>query len=297
MENSLIRHRLYANDVFDRPEELNPKGLNRVVYLAVEGVNTEPQYFEHLNRHMMQNENTVFRIEVLERMNSDGHSAPEHVIELLNEYMELRDGEVIPKDWMSQLEERYSKEVIIRLLRTPDDVPNEIKTAISTELLADGIDLRYRRYLKGIDKNDDDIIAAVVDRDGGGKGRRTRESLEVCVAKCEQKGYELYLTNPCFEFWLLLHLCDVKTEYAERLAELKENAKVSNKHTVVSREVSIRAKHSKDISKKVFEKEYLHRILQAVGHSRKFATELPDILDNLGTNLPVLLCMLGFGSD
>jgi len=58
--------------------------------------------------------------------------------------------------------------------------------------------------------------------------------------------------------------------------------------------VSQRAHHTKSIGRKKFFDEYLPKIPHAIECAKGFATELTDILDNIGTNLPELLNELGF---
>jgi hypothetical protein len=49
---------------------------------------------------------------------------------------------------------------------------------------------------------------------------------------CRQKGYQLAISNPCFEIWLLLHLrsLDEYTENAKR--EFRENSKIGNRNRI-----------------------------------------------------------------
>ena len=293
MDSSLVKYRLQSN-VFVRMEENNPEKPKRVVFLSVEGAVTEVQYFKHLGEHIIKNNDTVLHVEVLQRKRNDGHSSPEHVIELLNEYMEVRDKE-LPELWMKRLKNDYSQEVIAQLITKDLDADlSKTEHEICDALLIAGIDLQYRKFLKGISSTDDrDIVAAIIDRDGG-EGGRSRKIIESCITESSHKGYRLFLTNPCFEFWLLLHLCDVEVEYADKQADLLKNETVSNQHTYVSREVSNRAGHAKNINKKKFCDYYLPNILRAIEGAKTFATELLDILDNVGTNLPDLLHELGY---
>ena len=112
------------------------------------------------------------------------------------------------------------------------------------------------------------------------------------------EGTQTEVTNPCFEFWLLLHLCDVKNEYAGHEDELLKNERESNRHTYVSGEVSRLAQHGKRIPVNKFDDYYLPNIPLAIERAVKdFATEFPDILDYLGTNLSELLHELGFSEN
>ena len=156
-------------------------------------------------------------------------------------------------------------------------------------MLKIGIDIEYRRYLQSFD-NETDYFAVVIDRDCG---NHDRQQLEECIRFCATKNYGLFLTNPCFEFWLLLHLCDVEKEFtAEEKEELLKNAVISNRHTKTSFEVSKRANHRKKINFRKFEKYYYPNINRAIQCAMNFATEFPELLDNLGSNLPKLFMEL-----
>ena len=174
-------------------------------------------------------------------------------------------------------------------LKNDDGLSSETRTAISEALVRIGIDLEYRRYLQTFDK-ETDYFAVVLDRDCG---NHSRTLMEECHRLCEENGYGCFVTNPCFEFWLLLHLCDVKEEYPqEQLDAFRANPKISSHHTVVSREVSIRAHHGKHIGSTQFEKYYFPHIPDALAHVGQFKTSYPDLLDYLGSNLPQLFSVL-----
>lgn len=104
-----------------------------------------------------------------------------------------------------------------------------------------------------------------------------------CIRYCKEKKYSCYITNPCFEFWLLLHLSDVKKEYAEKLKDISENKKVSGNHTFVSREVSLKAHHGK--SGINFKKNYLPYIDAAIERAKGFASEEQELVEHLGCNI------------
>ena len=80
------------------------------------------------------------------------------------------------------------------------------------------------------------------------------------------KKYTCYIANPCFEFWLLLHLSDVNNEYADKLEEIRENKKVSNNHTFVSKVLSSKAHHGKNNIN--FKKNYLPNIDIAIARAK-----------------------------
>lgn len=139
-----------------------------------------------------------------------------------------------------------------------------------------------------------DYFAVVLDRDCGS---HSKQLMQECLDECNQHNYGCFVTNPCFEFWLLLHLCDVKSEFSpEELESLYSNPTISKKHTKVSYEVSKRAHHTKTISSTKFKNLYYPNISQAIKNAESFSTDFPDLFDNLGSNLPKLLNILGFQS-
>jgi hypothetical protein len=111
--NLISKYRLHSN-AFERPEEDNPHDPKNLIILSVEGANTERQYFEHLSKHIERGGSTVFCIEVLRRKQDDGHSSPEYVIELLNEYIDVLNNDPLPEPWMERFANKYSFEVYMR---------------------------------------------------------------------------------------------------------------------------------------------------------------------------------------
>ena len=96
----------------------------------------------------------------------------------------------------------------------------EERKQFSGDLLKIGIDIEYRRYLQSF-RQDMDYFAVVLDRDCGS---HSKQLMQECLDECNQHNYGCFVTNPCFEFWLLLHLCDVKSEFSpEELESLYSN--------------------------------------------------------------------------
>ncbi len=287
METMTSKFRLQSS-AFVRVDESDKIPPKRMIILSVEGDQTERRYFEHLNSYL---DNTLIKIEVLRHRRGEGYSDPQYVIELLNEYMGLREGDLLPSDLPDSFVQKYSKDFISKYLEGGETLaPAEFKS-FKEDLFVVGIDIEYRKYLTTF-TNEGDFFGIVIDRDCG---NHSRELMEKCIEICREKGYNCYVSNPCFEFWLLLHLCNVKAEFSEdQLKELLLNKKVSNAHTVTSFEVSKRACHKKDINKSIFDKKYYPNIASALAQADEFASSFPDLLDCLGTNIPSLLGILGY---
>lgn len=285
---SLTSQYRLRSSAFVRTEENNKVDPKRIVFLSVEGARTEKDYFTHLNASL---DSSLIHIEVLQHRRGDGYVAPTYVVELLQEYLSVRQGELIPPDVINVVTKRYSKDTIQAYLEQPETLKKAERAAIQRDLMMCGIDIEYRRYLQKYD-TDTDIFGVVLDRDSGS---HTREDMEAIIKYCHEKEYGCYVSNPCFEFWLLLHLCDVMVEYTEEeKALLHSNSVISATHTYTSNEVSKRAHHSKHISAKIFHQKYFPFIETAVERSEAFATKFPELLDQLGTNIPDLLKVIGF---
>ncbi len=289
MATKASRFRLRSS-AFERPEENMQIEPKKAIFLSVEGDETERNYFEHLQSYIETTKyNSIIHIEVLRHKRGDGYSSPEYVIELLNEYMNIRNGELIPEQLPKDFTNMYSPNTVKQYLETPLSFSKSERNKMNGELLKLGIDLEYRRYLQLFD-HENDYFAVVLDRDCGSHSRKL---MEECIKICKEKDYGCYISNPCFEFWLLLHLCNVKTELAD-LNKLLENKKLTNYHTYISNEISKRANHGKRISINTFLTVYLRQIPQAIKNSKDFALDLNEILDHLGSNLSELFLNFGY---
>ncbi len=122
----------------------------------------------------------------------------------------------------------------------------------------------------------------VIDRKTGKKGL-----LEI-IPLCQKEGYSIALTNPLFEFWLLLHLVDI-TGYDNKT--LFDNEKVSSKKRYIEKELSriLNGKYSK--KKNQFNRDIvsLDNIKRAIEQEELFENELTQIMDTLGGNVSSLI--------
>lgn len=143
----------------------NARPKEKIIVLAYEGNNTEPQYFEAIKEHNRFNDDLIYLVS-LRRSKTDTNSAPRHVFNKLK---------------------RESKD--------------EYNFASSDELWM------------------------IIDRDRW-------PNIQQIFTFCQDEGnFYLALSNPCFEFWLLLHLKDIKDFTENELKLIFRNRKVSSKKT------------------------------------------------------------------
>lgn len=275
-----------SRGLFDREEE-ETEDVKRMVFLSVEGVRSEPSYFRHFNRLLRESGRKDVQIHVLKHRN-DGLSSPADVYGLLEECHNLKaDDRLLPEDVVSKLKERFTEEEIAGLVEGTSTLSVERRQEFFGMLLKMGINLSYRKFLKESNASDGDVFAVVIDRD---QGSHSREDLSEIIQKCEEKSFLCCLTNPCFEFWLLLHLVGVDALLEpEEYARILRNEKPSKLHTYVSKRVSNLAGHAKKIPWSKFETHYKPNLDKALEAAKSFAGTEEELLDRVGTMMPALV--------
>lgn len=277
------KFRLSAN-VYERENDEEKENVQKIIFLSVEGNNTEKEYFEGISKYRtLLGITSRVNVEVLKRRKRDTNSAPQQVVELLEEYLRLReigDGdEDLIKEIPKEFVERYGLDFIRNYLKEPNSVPKQERNAFNTELLKIGYNASYRKYLRKYNHQLDEF-AVLIDRD---LQTHSEINMEDIISYCKEKHYNCYIANPCFEFWLLLHFSDVKTEYSKDLDKIRENAKVSKNHTYVSKELSNKVHHGKKGIH--FEKNYLSHVDTAIARAKDFSSDETELIHNIGCNI------------
>ncbi len=292
--------RLKSNTLFSRVEEEKQEKPFRIVFLSVEGNKTEEQYFTFVEKYRNKlGIKSSVHIHSLRRANNDNLSAPENVFELLEEYIDLRNADYLPERMRAVIPSEYSYDFIVDYVRGNYNVKDNRIIQFEQFLNSTGIDLEYDFFLKEY-TGKDDIFGVVIDRDYKSHSVKQMKNL---VQQCIDKGYKCFVTNPLFEFWLLMHLTDIKRSYGNDLSDFLINNSVSNHHTFTSEKVSKIAGHAKMIYEKTFVEHYLPNIDYAINQAKTyFSTDLfeligkPDNSDTkkgvLGSNIPELFDLL-----
>lgn len=278
-----IPHRLNAGNRFERPET---QSIKRVVFLSVEGEVTERRYFEFVRESRETlGIKSVVEIHVLRR--GDSSSSPEKVVELLENYLEVRNN----NDFLAEVDKlelkHYDKEFIHKYLEAPDTIDVKEKRQFEGFLKEDQLDLTYLLFLnkfKGSDNGENDVFGIVIDRDAG---NHSPENMARIFDECDEKGYRCFLTNPRFEFWLLLHVADVKSEYPDELEKMLDfNDETVDKHLLE------KTGGGKKIQRKTFDTYFLPNIDTAIERANGLCTSRNKLLDQLGSTLGELFELL-----
>ncbi|MCM1558931.1 MAG: RloB family protein, partial [Butyrivibrio sp.] len=130
-----------------------------------------------------------------------------------------------------------------------------------------------------------DKICLIVDRDkksflANPENDQYGYVLETCLAK----GFGFYVSNPCFEFWLLLHFDEVFDLDKEKLLE---NPQVTAKRRYTEHELR---KLMPGYSKGRYKADTLiKQVKMAIKNEEKFCEELEGLKERLGTNVGLLI--------
>lgn len=134
-------------------------------------------------------------------------------------------------------------------------------------------------YAEGFDK-----ICFIVDRD---KKSFTRNQYEKVLEQCQKQGFGFYLTNPCFEFWLLMHFDDVTELDTEQLSE---NPSVTARRKYTEQELR---KRICGYQKSKYDAAALVRNIDtAIRNEKKFCENTRELEYTIGSNVGLLICEL-----
>lgn len=243
-------------------------------------------YFNFIEKYRVQlGIDAIVHIEILKRY--DTNSDPENVLELLEEYVQFRENKMFEMEIDSLSLKNYSTEFIRTYLESPSSLSPKECNKFQAVLQAEQIDLLYLDFLSKY-HGEDDAFGIVIDRDCGS---HSVEQMNRVVRKCKEKNYLCYITNPCIEFWQLLHVSDVASEYSESLEDILSNKLDEKKNSFVSNLLYEKTGQRKAIQTKTFEKFYLPNIDLAIERAKGFAPS-DQLLEKIGSNLWELIELL-----
>lgn len=190
------------SSMFSRSDDNLEISPVRVVFLSVEG-KTESCYLQAVNKHRRElGIRSVVQLEILQK--NDTNSSVAGISALLEEYMEVRQEGVIPEKVKSELTDKFTDEFVEAYVNQSDVLEDNDREVFQQFLQQARLDIAYRKYLSKF-QGEDDYFGVVVDRDCQS---HTPKQMKDLIDLCNHKGYQCFLTNPCFDFWLLLHLHD-----------------------------------------------------------------------------------------
>jgi len=297
-----------------RTKKLHDSEVKKKYLLVYEGEQTELQYFEGINSNRKALEiNPLIELKpILRSFDEKGWSNPKKLLDRLLEYKkELMNDVFSIKSLITKILDFLNLDGIISTVAIRDKIINYLKNEKDIVDFNDEVDIedvlisvkdclveitdissiipKLKSYIKSqnilFDK-EIDRICLIVDRDKESFiSTPKNDQYGYVVKKCKENGIEFYITNPCFEFWLLLHFDEVCSVDKKSLLE---NPKVNSKIRYVEAELKkLVSGYRKNDIKFEF---YLDRIENAIINQKNFCENVDDLKDNIGSNLASLIC-------
>ena len=128
-----------------------------------------------------------------------------------------------------------------------------------------------------------DGIILIVDRD---RKSFTEEQYDSVLSDCMRYHVHLFVTNPCIEFWFLLHFSDCKGIEKQLLNNgINEKGQTFAYQQLKLVDPSYSKKH-------VDAQQYLRLYNTALKHSKRFPSDLKKLKNEIGTNIPELKSLI-----
>ena len=270
------------------------RDIFRRVFVACEGHRSEIDYMHELLR---QSEVLGLRgrveVIILDRYETDsGISDPLRVIRMTEDHMRyLAEGECSVEMFLSMVRAsagESGRNAVKRLYNDPKFKEMCIENRIANITEATEYAMEFMSELGfeiGLEFDDQmydpntDAVCIIIDRDVGKE--RPREKYLKFIDSCNQKRFELFVTNPKFEFWILMHLEDVQDE-------LKAISGDRNPSAATDRVLESKGLVKGDID---FQK-IVSSLDTAMVNSREYLLPLEELESKVGTNLPEFISLL-----
>ncbi len=223
--------------------------------------------------------------------NESGRISYETILNWIMEYFEdekyIVNNRTLAKSMWNTLNWICDEKLNVSLNETADN-PNEVCSTIFQYL---NEEKEFENLIVDIEKivkygnftyeKDIDKICFIVDRDWQSF---SCEQYDYVVSQCEQKNYGLFITNPCFEFWLLLHFSDVTQLDKEKLLL---NQSVTSKYVYTEYELR---KHIKGFKKSKYDASaFVRNIDTAIKNEKNFCEDLKTLKNCVGSNIGILI--------
>ncbi len=134
-----------------------------------------------------------------------------------------------------------------------------------------------------------DEVCLIVDRD---KNSFTEDQYDTMIENCKNNNYKLFVSNPCFEFWLLLHFNEVFEIDKEKLSQNEKvsyNTDKENNEEINYSEFKLREILNDFRKTNICFYKLEDNVLAAIENSKRFETDLIKLEDSIGSNIGLFL--------
>lgn len=313
---------------YGRRSQEQKRYFRKKFLLVCEGLETEVQYFEGISRHRTELAiHSLVDVQIVERLYSEEkHSHPKSLLKDLQKTLDAdKEGTITLESVADRIialcretwerenadlkEIRHWNEIFLKRLHdfcecegiNPKDsfdhttlknfLDNIIEIASSSfgtyflkECLSDLIEEKSILYDKEID-----TIALIVDRDAHSW---KKENFNAFHLECRRLGYELVVTNPCIEFWFLLHFSKADHIDMEKMLANKKLSSSKSAMTYAESELRkvLKTQYGTSYNKSKIPLELLvNHIDTAITNVSFWSEDIQNLENHLGSGIGLLI--------
>lgn len=271
------------NPFLERQNKSETKLPKTQFIIFSEGVETEKLYFESLSRSERKRENII--IKYLDRWKENsGRSNQLSVVNDVIEYVDnVRAEKKLDSKKLTNLFNKLVENLKIEELPIITDQLNKLHEEFPSLFNSkESIQSQLYSYLTISEFDSEyDKIFIILDRDCHSF---TEEQYSEVLQKSEDNHLNLGITNPCFEFFLLLHFEDISALDSKLLKENKNDGKKTYAATQLNNYLIQNT--GKSFKKNKYDTDYfINNFEIAIKQSKCFETENEKLRDYIGTSV------------
>lgn len=302
----------------ERTKVLKSDEVKKKYFLVFEGSDTEVIYFDMVNSMKAEIglNSLIELVPIIRSFSEEGWSNPKKILDriikdleeddsgkisietFLNWIMDyLRETDSIANDrrvrntiWemMKQVCENEFEKILEDKVKNVEIIGNKILEKIEENYLIENLVSKLSdiiehggwSYEKGFDE-----ICLIVDRDKESFiSKPGNDQYKYVLDRCLENGFRFCVTNPCFEFWLLMH--------SDKVLELDKDKLLNNS------KVTSKRRYAEDELRKIYSgykkssyhaEEFVKNIDIAIKNEKEFCEDIQRLKDSIGSNIGILI--------
>lgn len=308
----------------ERTKVLKTDEANRKYFLVYEGSDTEVIYFDAIQtlREIIGISPLIELVPIIRSFSEEGWSNPKKILDrIIKNLQESKENNISYESLLNRVMDYLFETQIIatskvlardiwktmqricteQLMKSMTDVVEDVEG--TSKILMDALKREYEvinvvEDISEIIKNGGltyeegfDQICLIVDRDKKSfLSKPQNNQYQYVLNKCREMGFLFCVTNPCFEFWLLLHFDEVFELDKEKLLE---NPKITAKRRYAEDELhKIYPKYKKNS----YDAEMLIKdVDKAIENEKQFCEDIEALEYSVGSNIGKLIERMKLG--
>ncbi len=298
----------------ERTRVLHSDEVKKKFYLVYEGKKTEALYFRAIieSKDDLKINPIIEVIPVIRSYSEEGWSNPKKILDrIIKNIEEIKSGDIsyetilnwimdyfqdcgiiandgrIARGYWTTLKQICENSLCVSLedrVNNSQEVCGRIISMLMEELELERIVADIPRIINNSAltySEDIDKICLIVDRD---KDSFSEEQYDYVIEQCKNRNYGIYITNPCFEFWLLMHFDDLDDL---DLALLLENPKVTSEKRYCEQQLRKRIPNYK--KSRYDAMEIVKNVERAIHNESKYCEDEISLKSRVGSNVGKLI--------